>query len=157
MKVKGALSASVAAMALAPVLVATPAAAQDASAGAASEEASSFAEDIVVTARRRDERLIDVPVAVTAVTGETLENYSVSRVADLATLVPSMVTGRAASGSSASIFLRGVGSTALSAGFDQSVSFVMAAKSACRNSTFKTWKYCVVRRLCSSERTRRAA
>ena len=80
---------------------------------------------IIVTARRKSERLIDVPVAITAVSGETLDQYQVTRVSDLATLVPSMVAGRAASGSSASIFLRGVGSTALSAGFDQSVSFVI--------------------------------
>ena len=82
-------------------------------------------EDIIVTARRRDERLLDVPVAVTAIGGQTLGDYSVARVTDLATLVPSLVAGKAASGSSASIFLRGVGSTALSAGFDQSVSFVI--------------------------------
>ncbi|MEQ9661432.1 MAG: TonB-dependent receptor [Parasphingopyxis sp.] len=80
---------------------------------------------IIVTARRRDERLIDAPVAITAVTGEALDNYSVSTVTDLSTLVPNLVAGQAASGSSASIFLRGVGSTALSAGFDQSVSFVI--------------------------------
>ncbi len=122
MRAKGSLCAGVAAIALAPFLAATPAAAQDAAAPTASAEAE---DDIVVTARRRDERLIDVPVAVTALSGETLEEYSVSRIADLATLVPSMVTGKAASGSSASIFLRGVGSTALSAGFDQSVSFVV--------------------------------
>jgi iron complex outermembrane recepter protein len=82
-------------------------------------------EDIIVTARRRNERLLDAPVAITAVSGDTLNQYQVTRVSDLATLVPSMVAGRAASGSSASIFLRGVGSTALSAGFDQSVSFVI--------------------------------
>jgi outer membrane receptor protein involved in Fe transport len=82
-------------------------------------------EDIVVTARRKDERLLDAPVAITAVTGQSLKQYSVSRVADLGTMVPSLVAGKAASGSSASIFLRGVGSTALSAGFDQSVSFVI--------------------------------
>ena len=81
--------------------------------------------DIIVTARRRDERLIDAPVAITAVSGETLDNYSVTRVTDMTTMVPSLVAGKAASGSSASIFLRGVGSTALSAGFDQSVSFVI--------------------------------
>lgn len=80
---------------------------------------------IIVTARRKDERLVDAPVAITAVSGDTLDNYQVSEVTDLSTLVPSMVAGRAASGSSASIFLRGVGSTALSAGFDQSVSFVI--------------------------------
>lgn len=128
MRAKGSLCAGVAVMALAPWLVVAPAAAQEGAEPApasAEEDSSAFPDDIVVTARRRDERLIDVPVAVTAVSGETLENYSVSRMADLATLVPSMVTGRAASGSSASIFLRGVGSTALSAGFDQSVSFVI--------------------------------
>jgi iron complex outermembrane recepter protein len=80
---------------------------------------------IIVTARRRDERLIDAPVAITAVGGETLDQYQATRVSDIATLVPTLIAGKAASGSSASIFLRGVGSTALSAGFDQSVSFVI--------------------------------
>lgn len=91
-------------------------------AGASEEQAPG---EIIVTARRKSERLLDAPVAITAVSGDTLAQYQVTRVSDLATLVPSMVAGRAASGSSASIFLRGVGSTALSAGFDQSVSFVI--------------------------------
>ena len=81
--------------------------------------------EIIVTARRRDERLLDAPVAITAVTGDALDAYAVTDFTDIATLVPTMVAGRAASGSSASIFLRGVGSTALSAGFDQSVSFII--------------------------------
>jgi outer membrane receptor protein involved in Fe transport len=102
--------------------VQTPDAAE---AAPASAKSFSGPEEIIVTARRRDERLLDVPVAVTAVGGQTLSDYSVSRVTDLATLVPSLIAGKAASGSSASIFLRGVGSTALSAGFDQSVSFVI--------------------------------
>ena len=91
----------------------------------AADEDAAGPEEIIVTARRRDERLIDAPVAISAVSGETLDDYAVSRVSDLSTLVPSLVAGKAASGSSASIFLRGVGSTALSAGFDQSVSFVI--------------------------------
>lgn len=81
--------------------------------------------EIIVTARRRDERLIDAPVAITALGGAALDNYAVTEFNDIAQLVPTMVAGKAASGSSASIFLRGVGSTALSAGFDQSVSFVV--------------------------------
>ncbi|MET0364984.1 MAG: TonB-dependent receptor [Sphingobium sp.] len=100
--------------------------AQDAPVPATAEaRVATGVEDIVVTARRKDELLRDVPVAITAVGGETLNQYSVNRVADIATLVPSLIAGKAASGSSASIFLRGVGSTALSAGFDQSVSFVI--------------------------------
>jgi iron complex outermembrane recepter protein len=81
--------------------------------------------EVIVTARRRDERLLDAPVAITAVGGETLSQYQATRVTDIATLVPSLIAGKAASGSASSIFLRGVGSTALSAGFDQSVSFVI--------------------------------
>lgn len=81
--------------------------------------------DIIVTARRRDERLLDVPVSITAVSGATLQTYQVSQVTDLAGFVPSLVASKAASGSSASVYLRGVGSTALSAGFDTSVSFVI--------------------------------
>lgn len=121
MRGKAGLRAGVAGIALASSLGSAPMAmAQE-----AGVQATTAVEDIVVQARRRDERLIDVPVAITAIGGEALSDYSVSRVSDLATLVPSLVTGKAASGSSASIFLRGVGSTALSAGFDQSVSFVI--------------------------------
>ena len=82
------------------------------------DEASSGVSDaeIIVTARRRDERLIDAPVAITALGGAALDNYAVTDFNDIAQLVPTMVAGKAASGSSASIFLRGVGSTALSAG-----------------------------------------
>lgn len=79
--------------------------------------------DIIVTARRKEERLQDVPVAITALTGENLENYKITTVGDIASFVPSMVVGRQVTGGSASIFLRGVGSSSLSAGFDQSVSF----------------------------------
>ncbi len=82
-------------------------------------------DEIIVSARRRDERLIDAPVAITAVSGETLSRLQATRVSDIATLVPSLVLGRAPSGSAASIYLRGVGSSPLSAGFDQSVSFVI--------------------------------
>ncbi|MBB4613027.1 TonB-dependent receptor [Novosphingobium taihuense] len=94
-------------------------------ASAAAEADAATTEEIVVSARRRAERLIDAPVAITAVTGDTLSQYQATRVSDIATLVPSLIAGKAASGSSASVFLRGVGSTALSAGFDQSVSFVI--------------------------------
>jgi iron complex outermembrane receptor protein len=97
--------------------------AQTVSTGPAAEAVT--LEDIVVTARRRDERLVDAPVAITAVTGKKLEAYNVTNITDIAQLVPSLVAAKAASGSSASIFLRGVGSTSLSAGFDQSVSFVI--------------------------------
>ncbi|WP_084399742.1 TonB-dependent receptor [Henriciella aquimarina] len=77
---------------------------------------------VTVSARRREESLKDAPVAITAVSSETLDQYAVTDFTDIATLVPNLVMGRAASGSSSNIFLRGVGSSTLNAGFDQSVS-----------------------------------
>ncbi len=89
----------------------------------ATPAASTSEDEIIVTARRREERLQDVPVAITAVTGQQLNQLAISNLSDIARFVPGMVLGRQASGSAASIFLRGVGSSPLSAGFDQSVSF----------------------------------
>ncbi|PKB14796.1 outer membrane receptor protein involved in Fe transport [Novosphingobium kunmingense] len=99
--------------------------AQSAEPQPADETTASSETEIIVSARRRDERLVDAPVAITALSGAELQDKSMTRFADIATQVPTLIAGRAASGSSASIFLRGVGSTALSAGFDQSVSFVV--------------------------------
>lgn len=101
--------------------------------------------EIIVTARRRDERLIDAPVAITALGGKALDNYAVTEFSDMASLVPTMVAGKAASGSSASIFLRGVGSTALSAGFDQSVSFVVDGMPMSRGREISLSQYDVQR------------
>lgn len=82
-------------------------------------------DEIIVTARRRNESLQDVPVAVAAISGEALANSGVADLTRVSSLVPSLVIGRAATGSSANIYLRGVGSTALSSAFDQSVSINM--------------------------------
>lgn len=104
---------------------APPSGAQSAPASGDSTGQTASGDEIIVSARRRDERLIDAPVAITAVSGQTLGTYAATKLTDISSLVPNLIAGRAASGSSASIFLRGVGSSALSAGFDQSVSFVV--------------------------------
>lgn len=54
-----------------------------------SAEASSVV-DIVVTARRRDERLLDVPVAVTALSAKLLDQQAVHNTEDLRYAVPSL-------------------------------------------------------------------
>lgn len=47
-------------------------------------------EEIIVTARRREESLQSVPVAVTALTGVDLENRAITNVADLPASVPNL-------------------------------------------------------------------
>jgi iron complex outermembrane receptor protein len=64
--------------------------------------------DIVVTARRREEKLQDVPVAVSVVTGAQLQRQNIQTINDFTRSIPSMtitpVNGR---GGSASIAIRG--------------------------------------------------
>ncbi len=47
-----------------------------------------YAGDIIVTAQKRSERLLDVPLSITAVTGEQLARQGVRSPADLAKVVP---------------------------------------------------------------------
>ncbi|WP_374386052.1 TonB-dependent receptor [Sandaracinobacter sp.] len=72
--------------ALATSLTAAPALAQDAT---AAEDDAGIA-DIVVTAQRRAQALSDVPVAVQAFNGDTLEQMNIRSTADLQMVVPSL-------------------------------------------------------------------
>jgi outer membrane receptor protein involved in Fe transport len=49
---------------------------------ARSEPEATQIDDIIVTARKREERSIDVPIAITAVSGETLEQRGVRNIAE---------------------------------------------------------------------------
>jgi len=78
----------------AAALVGSSAAAQPAAtspqAGLEAEGETALA-DIVVTARRREERAQDVPVAITALSAKALERANVTRVEDISRLAPGFV------------------------------------------------------------------
>ena len=78
-------------------------------------------EEIVVTARRSTERLIDVPVAVTALSAATIERAHVSDLTQIAQLTPSLIVASAGSGTGGSIAIRGVATSFLDPGVEQSV------------------------------------
>ncbi len=68
--------------------------------------------DIVVTARRREERLQSVPIAATAFSSENLERRNIQSAQDLFGQVPSLVVGGSGQQrSSENITIRGQGST----------------------------------------------
>lgn len=71
-------------------------------------------EEIVVTAQRRAENLQEVPIAVSAITGDSLRNSGVEVSRDLPQVVPSVQFTR--SGPSGLFFIRGVGTTNAAAG-----------------------------------------
>ncbi len=68
--------------------------------------------DIVVTANRREEQLQNVPVAITAFTGESLRREGITSNQDLAGKVPSLIVGQSAGQRDTQTFtIRGQGST----------------------------------------------
>lgn len=93
--------------------------------------------DIVVTARKRDEKLIEVPVAITAVAAEEIERRGISNLDGLARAVPQLLIGpQSGATQGGNVVLRGVSGPDANALGDQSVSFnidgVQIAKSSVR-------------------------
>ena len=111
-------------------IAALPAAAQDAPTptevqsddNTAADAADQEPGEIVVTARRREESLLDVPIAITAFTGAQLEASGALDVTDLSNVTPN-VTLETSRGTNSTLtaFIRGVGQQDPVAGFEAGV------------------------------------
>lgn len=75
--------------------------------------------DIVVTATRRAQNLQDIPIAITALSGETLQNQKITSIQDVQGLVPGLQVAR--NNAVVSFTLRGVGSNFRVQGVDTTV------------------------------------
>lgn len=82
---------------------------------------TSSIEEIIVTARQRAETLQDVPVTVAVLGQQDLERYNITNLVDAGKMVPNLQIAQGASGNGSNIKLRGIGSSSISAAFDQSV------------------------------------
>ena len=100
-------------------LTAMPALAQDADqpqAGSADDG------EIVVTARRREENLLDVPIAITAISGQQLANSGAADITALAETVPNVTLEPSrGTNSTLSAFIRGIGQQDPVSGFEPGV------------------------------------
>jgi iron complex outermembrane receptor protein len=80
---------------------------------AQAEPGSTNLEEVVVTARKREERLLDVPVAVTALSSEQLERQSIASLDDVTNAVPNLsITGGGTDAGGTGfgiVFIRGIG------------------------------------------------
>ncbi len=81
-------------------------------------------EEVVVTAQKRAQSLQDVPITVSALSGDNLEDFGVSDLFEAANLVPGMVFSRAPDDGLA-LTLRGLGTPARTQSFDQSVALFL--------------------------------
>jgi iron complex outermembrane receptor protein len=86
------------------------------------EASSGEIEELIVTARRRDESLQDVPIAITAFTGEQLERIGADTLVSVGQSTPN-VTLEVSRGTNTTItaFIRGVGQQDPVAGFEAGV------------------------------------
>ena len=104
------------ATATAETTAAPPATTEDAKSAAADQQKNEG--DIVVTARKRSERLQDVPLSVAAVSGATMQQQGIRKIEDLQTKVPNFKMTETGIGSQ--IAIRGIFS-GVNQGFEQSV------------------------------------
>lgn len=102
-------------------LPAMPALAQDAPATAI-DAADQGDGEILVIARRREERLLDVPIAISAISAEALEKVGGRDLSAVQGAIPNVniVQGRG-SASSANFFIRGIGQPDALQTFDPAV------------------------------------
>ncbi|WP_235209731.1 TonB-dependent receptor plug domain-containing protein [Sphingobium sp. Ant17] len=109
-----------------------PAYAQDAATAAV--EGNNASTDIVVTAQKRAERLQDVPLAVTAVSADTLSNRQINDSASLVQAVPSLTFQQGATPTNSSFRIRGIGTALFGQGVEASVSTVVDGVVAVRQT-----------------------
>ncbi|MGB7405909.1 MAG: TonB-dependent receptor plug domain-containing protein, partial [Pacificimonas sp.] len=96
-----------------------PAVAQDA------ERSIARGDEIVVTAQRREQRLQDVPIAVTAFDGDALLNRQIGDLTNLSQISPSVTFTQSTNALNSSVQIRGVGTSVFSSAVEPSVSFVV--------------------------------
>ncbi len=80
---------------------------------------------VVVSARKREETVQDVPVAITAVSKAELERYAIADLNQVSTMTPNLTISPTSSGAGAILYIRGIGTSSVDAGFDQSVGLVI--------------------------------
>ncbi|MFT3977840.1 MAG: TonB-dependent receptor [Sphingomonas bacterium] len=90
------------------LVAAQSASAQQADQPAANSTAAQV-QDVIVTAQKRSERLQDVPIAVTAITAEAIQNRRTLDLVDLSNQAPGLQIKSDDNGANPRIFIRGVG------------------------------------------------
>jgi len=100
---------------------------------ASAQDQASSVDDIIVTAQKREQNLQDVPIVVTTLSAETLQNAGVRDIKDLQILTPGLtVTSTSAEGSTTAR-IRGVGTVGDNPGLESSVGVVIDGVYRSRN------------------------
>jgi len=88
---------------------------------ATAQDGEAIFEEIVVTVQRREQSIMDVPVAVSALSGEQIQAAGIKDMFDLQQNVVGLIVGQSQTSTSTNFAIRGVGSTANNFGVESSV------------------------------------
>jgi outer membrane receptor protein involved in Fe transport len=91
----------------------------------ATGNAPSSVDEIIVTAQKRSENLQNVPIVVTTVTRQLLQDSGVKDIKDLALLAPGLLVTSTTSEASTTARIRGIGTVGDNAGLESSVGIVI--------------------------------
>jgi iron complex outermembrane receptor protein len=98
------------------------------------QERATTVDDIIVTAQKREQNLQDVPIVVTSLSQEVLEDAGVRDIKDLQILTPGMTVTSTSSEASTTARIRGVGTVGDNPGLESSVGVVIDGVYRSRNS-----------------------
>ena len=90
-----------------------------------SAQAQEVEDEIIVTATKRAETIFDVPVALTAVTGDQLDKANIRDIADLQQLAPALTFSQSTGGLQSVFSVRGIGTAGNNTGLEQSVGVII--------------------------------
>jgi iron complex outermembrane recepter protein len=111
---------------LAIASLSTPALAQDAAPQAAEADADVQVQDIVVSARRRDETLQQTPIAITAISPAQLESKAAINIGDLQGAAPNvLITNQNSGAAAANVSIRGLTFADVEKSFEPTVGVVV--------------------------------
>ncbi|WP_332640975.1 TonB-dependent receptor [Brevundimonas sp.] len=105
-----------------------------ASAQQAPQDQPTTIDDIIVTAQKREQNLQDVPIVVTSLSQEVLQDAGVRDIKDLQILTPGMTVTSTSSEASTTARIRGVGTVGDNPGLESSVGVVIDGVYRSRNS-----------------------
>lgn len=98
------------------------------------QESPTTIDDIIVTAQKREQNLQDVPIVVTTLSQETLEDAGVRDIKDLQILTPGLTVTSTSTEASTTARIRGVGTVGDNPGLESSVGIVIDGVYRSRNS-----------------------
>ncbi len=95
-------------------------------------------DEIIVTARKRQESILKVPITETVLTPEMITDYQVGDLSAVSSKVTGLLLGEQVLNAGTQISIRGVGTSALDPGVDQSVSLVIDGLQLSQGLAFKS-------------------